>query len=210
LTPVYDLKRSSHAPSSIAVKGMRYNPAAWCWEGNENAIAEFDAIGCPKSPKVAPALITNAGAMQGVQVVGGMVFDPQRMCWLKLAPAQLGKHGMPAVRDEEEDVFVGLEDLEDRSTAARGRIPSGSRGTNGLDPFASGDDRSGGESSDDSPITEEFDVGPEFIKRQRAEEEKWKRKVDKWITADRKRAGNSWRWVIRDLVASDNLLSRGI
>jgi len=148
---------------------------------------------------VAPALITNVGAMQNVQVVGGMVFDPLQMCWLKLASTQPGKGGMTMLRDDDDDVFADLDDLEDKtatSPGARRIISSGS----GHDAVVSGDDRSGGESSDDSPITEEFDVGPEFIKRQRAEEEKWKRKVDKWVTNDRKQLGEGWRWAIRDLV----------
>jgi hypothetical protein len=178
---------------------MHYNPKAFRWEGNENSVAEFDALCSPRSPKVAPALIANVGAMQNVQVVGGMVFDPQQMCWLKLAPIQPGKSGMTMLRDDDDDVFADLDDLEDKTaTSPGGRriISSGS----GHDAVISGDDRSGGESSDDSPITEEFDVGPEFIKRQRAEEEKWKRKVDKWVTNDRKQLGEGWRWAIRDLV----------
>ena len=178
---------------------MRYDPKACRWEGNENSVAEFDALSSPRSPKVAPALITNVGAMQNVQVVGGMVFDPLQMCWLKLASTQPGKSGMTMLRDDDDDVFADLDDLEDKtatSPAGRRVISSGS----GHDVVISGDDRSGGDSSDDSPITEEFDVGPEFIKRQRAEEEKWKRKVDKWVTNDRKKLGEGWRWAIRDLV----------
>jgi hypothetical protein len=49
-------------------------------------------------------------------------------------------------------------------------------------------------------MTEEFDVGPEFIRRQRAEEEKWRRKVDKWVGFDRHQ---NHLWIIRDLVALD-------
>ncbi|OXV08738.1 hypothetical protein Egran_03497, partial [Elaphomyces granulatus] len=181
------------------VKDMHYNPKAFRWEGNENSVAEFDALCSPRSPKVAPALITNVGAMQNVQVVGGMVFDPQQMCWLKLAPIQPGKSGMTMLRDDDDDVFADLDDLEDKTATSPGGRRIISNGS-GHDAVISGDDRSGGESSDDSPITEEFDVGPEFIKRQRAEEEKWKRKVDKWVTNDRKQLGEGWRWAIRDLV----------
>ncbi|KAL1999029.1 hypothetical protein VTN02DRAFT_5164 [Thermoascus thermophilus] len=192
-----------------SVKGMHYNPATFRWEGNENAVTEFDDVASPKSPKPAPALITNVGAIQGVQVVGGMVFDPQRMCWLKLAPSQPGKNGVAVIHDED-DVFAGLDDLQDRvppTVGLRGGRTSG--GVGEFDPATSGDERSAGESSDDWPITEEFDVGPEFIRRQRAEEEKWRRKVDKWITADRRKFGDDWRWAIRDLVRSDRALNSG-
>ncbi|KAE8375877.1 hypothetical protein BDV26DRAFT_266799 [Aspergillus bertholletiae] len=178
-----------------SVNGMQYNPATYRWEGNEGLIQEFE-MGSPKSPKSAPALITNVGAMQNVQVVGGMVFDPQRMCWLKLAPLQPGTKGLVAIQDED-DVFAGLCDLEDKASNSR------LRNSSTYDEFGfggSGDDRSCGDSSDEWPMTEEFDVGPEFIRRQRAEEEKWRRKVDKWVSFDRMRFGDGWRWAIRDLV----------
>ena len=174
---------------------MRYNPTSFCWEGNENLVQDFNSIS-PKSPKPTPALITNIGAMQNVQVVGGMVFDPQRMCWLKLAPLQPGKDGLVAIQDED-DVFAGFGDLKETTNVLGGRM-SGAYDELGL--AANSDDRSYEDSSDEWPITEEFDVGPEFIRRQRAEEEKWRRKVDKWTTHDRGKFGDGWRWAIRDLV----------
>ncbi|KXG52629.1 uncharacterized protein PGRI_078850 [Penicillium griseofulvum] len=143
-----------------SVSGMRYNPTNFRWEGNENLVQEFDI---PKSPKPTPALIANVGG-QNVQTVGGMVFDPQRMCWLR------------AFEDTDEDVFAGLDDLDENKIE---------------------EDASAGESSDEGPMTEEFDVGPEFIRRQRAEEDKWRRKVDKWVFD---RGDYPWRWIIRDLV----------
>ncbi|PYH98345.1 hypothetical protein BO71DRAFT_406176 [Aspergillus ellipticus CBS 707.79] len=183
------------------LNGMRYNPTSFCWEGNEKIIQDFDTIS-PKSPKPTPALITNIGAMQNVQVVGGMVFDPQRMCWLKLAPLQPGKDGLVAIRDED-DVFAGLGDLKETISITCGRFS----GTfDGLGLVASGDDRSYEDSSDEWPMTEEFDVGPEFIRRQRAEEEKWRRKVDKWTSYNRGMFGDSWRWAIRDLVRFDSTI----
>ncbi|KAJ5317278.1 hypothetical protein PENANT_c045G05683 [Penicillium antarcticum] len=165
-----------------SVRGMRYNPTNFRWEGNENLVQDFDPA--PKSPKPAPALITNVGAMHNVQTVGGMVFDPHRMCWLK-AP-------LDGVADED-DVFAGLDDLE--ASSPHGRI-SGAFET----PQFQRDEASAGESSDEGPMTEEFDVGPEFIRRQRAEEEKWRRKVDKWVGFDRH---ENHLWIIRDLVALD-------
>lgn len=164
------------------MRGMRYNPTNFRWEGNENLVQDFDPA--PKSPKPAPALITNVGAMHNVQTVGGMVFDPHRMCWLK-AP-------LDGVADED-DVFAGLDDLE--ASSPHGRISGVFE-----PPQSHGDEASAGESSDEGPMTEEFDVGPEFIRRQRAEEEKWRRKVDKWVGFDRHQ---NHLWIIRDLVALD-------
>ncbi|KAJ6163538.1 hypothetical protein N7497_003517 [Penicillium chrysogenum] len=167
-----------------SVRGMRYNPINFRWEGNENLVQEFDTA--PKSPKPAPALITNVGAMQNVQTVGGMVFDPHRMCWLR---ASMG---------DEDDVFAGLDDLDDK-------IPMNGRNSGAIEDqqFPAGDDASAGESSDEGPMTEEFDVGPEFIRRQRAEEDKWRRKVDKWVFDRGDQDQSHWKWIIRDLVAFD-------
>ncbi|PYH40636.1 putative cytokinesis regulator (Byr4) [Aspergillus saccharolyticus JOP 1030-1] len=178
-----------------SINGMRYNPSSFSWEGNENSIRAFEST-VLKSPKPVPALITNIGAMQNVQVVCGMVFDPRRMCWLKLAPLQPGQDGLMAVQDED-DIFAGLEDLKEGSDMVAGRSSASNE-----EPclVAGGDDRSYGDSSDEWPITEEFDVGPEFIRRQRAEEDKWRRKVEKWTRLDRAKIGNGWRWAIRDLV----------
>ena len=236
-------------------KGMQYNPTLFRWEGNENALSPFDvppshtsAGGSPSrsrdghSPKHSstgqPALITNVGQMgSGVQVVGGMVFDPSRMCWLKMAPSQstdpgsspqvgLGSSGNAVLRggaasvgsvqlEEEEDVFAGLEDLkeEDESTLGNSRHggdPGDRKARQSLGANRSGDvedyegDAANNSGDEAWPVSEEFDVGPEFIRRQRNEEEKWRRKVEKWLrpelaVEDRERSG--WRWTIRDVVS---------
>lgn len=189
----------SGVQESKSVRGMRYNPATFLWEGNENLVQDFDISTGPKSPKPAPALITNVGTMQNVQAVGGMIFDPHRMCWLKAASQGVGNQD-GVVPEDEDDVFAGLDDLEDKTVGTTGRT------SGALDDFKAhtvGEDASAGESSDEGPITEEFDVGPEFIRRQRAEEEKWRRKVDRWIGSDHGDRGTPWRWAIRDLVADD-------
>ncbi len=235
-----------------AVKGMQYNPILFRWEGNENALAPFDVPvssstgGSPvrsrdgngHSPKHSsvgqPALITNVGQVAtGVQVVGGMVFDPRRMCWLKMAPSQGqgpgsgSQGGTPGLRggaaavgsvqlEEEEDVFAGLEDLKEEDELTSGSFRSGGFGGAGA-PRANGgsgrkvsdgtgDSKDGSGSGDEGwLVSEEFDVGPEFVRRQRNEEEKWKRKVEKWLRPDadvEDRAIGSWRWAIRDVVSS--------
>lgn len=219
--------------SVIAVKGMFYNPVTLQWEGNENATSGFElpapvAPPSPRSPKPAPALITNVGSSTGFQVVGGMVFDPHRMCWLKMAPSQPQNPASSSLRggvgtlqlDEEEDVFAGLEDLKEEnesrfSSNHGGSGAPNSRKTSGTDPQEKDVDAGGGgESSDEWVVNEEFDVGPEFVKRQRHEEERWRRKVEKWLrplplsdtssasaTVGTQRQREAWRWAIRDIAS---------
>lgn len=182
---------------------MFYNPVTYRWEGNENALSAFDPPA--SSPSTAsmppyllrekenstprPALITNIGT-KGVQVVSGMVFDPQNMCWLKLGPPTNAKSevGDPMENfnalDEEEDVFKDIPDLEDNavdSTEAPGRVS---------------------DVKDDWLVGEEFDVGPEFVRRQREEEERWKRKCEKWLSGGQ-RDQTTWRWAIREMIFSN-------
>src|SRR3982074_2502207 len=126
---------------------MWYNPTTFRWEGNENDLSPFDAPTSSPSLSAAslqthvlrdkdgphqyrekenttprPALITNINSSQNVQVVGGMVFDPQRMCWLKMPSSGTSNKekseggdtmdGFDAF-DDEEDVFKDVPDLED-------------------------------------------------------------------------------------------------
>ncbi|KAL8996188.1 MAG: hypothetical protein Q9169_004254 [Polycauliona sp. 2 TL-2023] len=184
------------------LKGMSWNPTLFRWEGNENALAPFDTPVPPpqQSPKAtgrggkpAPALIANVGATKGVQVVSGMVFDPQRMCWLKMGPShQTGGYSSnprsPDTIDEDDDPFAGLDDLEDskdrKSLAGLGVDDSGTSSKALAD--------------EEWPVGEEFDVGPEFVKRQRTEEEKWRRKVEGWVgKGTRGRGGDEWKWALR-------------
>jgi hypothetical protein len=88
---------------------MTYNPRTHRWDGNEDILRQFDSI-APRDvftpPR--PALISNitSGSIRGVQVVGGMIFDPQRMCWLNNSNGENSDF-------DEEDPFEGLEDLKD-------------------------------------------------------------------------------------------------
>ncbi|PQE09816.1 hypothetical protein CJF30_00010305 [Rutstroemia sp. NJR-2017a BBW] len=199
-----------------SVKGMQYDPVNYRWEGNENEVTAFDipasatsttsiASQKPQSregPQVyreketstpRPALITNINSAQNVQVVGGMVFDPQRMCWLKM-PSEVSRakseagdtmDGFDAL-DDEEDVFKDVPDLEDAPSKEADEV--------------SGRKSEGASGMSDWLVGEEFDVGPEFVRRQREEEERWRRKCEKWIGATRDTEGNAWRWSIRDVV----------
>ncbi|KAK4696589.1 hypothetical protein P7C71_g1347, partial [Lecanoromycetidae sp. Uapishka_2] len=203
------------------LKGMRWNPSTEAWEGNENALDPFDmpipAPAAPSSPtspsggKREPALIANVGAGKGVQVSGGMVFDPQRMCWLKMAPRPGVQRGgsdstpmSPDTIDEDDDPFAGLDDLDDgkkdgKSTAGDDML-SGSTAV-----------KSTGLVEDEWLVGEEFDVGPEFVKRQRAEEERWRTKVEGWVgkgvLRDEGVGQQGWRWAIRELVGDISLRS---
>ena len=178
---------------------MIYNPETFRWEGNENALNAFDQP-IPLAPIPAvhhnpakdntlttprPALITNFSGTQGVQVVGGMVFDPQNMCWLKIGtPANAKSETSDGFTTpaEEEDVFKDIPDLDDNigdDVGGHGRLS---------------------DVKDDWLVGEEFDVGPEFIRRQREEEERWRKKCEKWVGRGI-RDRETWRWTIRDLVS---------
>ncbi|KAF4999754.1 hypothetical protein FDECE_11409 [Fusarium decemcellulare] len=186
---------------SKMVNGMYYNAETYRWEGNENALNLFEPpLQTPtqaivsnntrekETPTPRPALITNISATKGVQVVGGMVFDPQNMCWLKLDGPSKPKSelsdpmdGFDAL-DEDEDVFKDIPDLEDNTAddeGIQGRVS---------------------DIKDDWLVGEEFDVGPEFIRRQREEEERWRKKCEKWIGRG-SRDREAWRWTIRELVS---------
>ncbi|KAK0634535.1 hypothetical protein B0T17DRAFT_622316 [Bombardia bombarda] len=198
---------------SKMVGGMCYNPETFSWEGNDNILNAFEApptssastASAPRhlaarerenaTPR--PALITNIGPTKGVQVVGGMVFDPQNMCWLKLAPQQHQVNanaepkdtmdGFNAIDNEdEEDVFKDIPDLEDHTMDS-----SESHGRNS-------------DIKDDWLVGEEFDVGPEFVRRQREEEERWRKKCSMWFNGQGER-GDAWKWALRDMVIQGSL-----
>lgn len=89
--------------------------------------------------------------------------------------------------DDEEDVFKDVPDLEDNPAKETGEV--GGRKSDGASGL-----------KEDWLVGEEFDVGPEFVKRQREEEERWRRKCEKWVGATVDRGGEDWRWSIRDVV----------
>ncbi|KAH9944115.1 uncharacterized protein BXZ73DRAFT_39151 [Epithele typhae] len=89
---------------------MKWNPHNLRWEGNDQALRDFDAA---VGTSTRPALITHltgssigspvGSFASGARVVGTMVFDPQRMCWISTLPPD----------EEEPDVFADLADDED-------------------------------------------------------------------------------------------------
>lgn len=99
----------------VVVGEMRWNPQTLRWEGNDQALRDFD------SASARPALITHftgssvAGSPGGnnapaARVVGNMVFDPVRMCWLSTLPPE----------EEEPDVFASLADDDDTDWEKKG------------------------------------------------------------------------------------------
>lgn len=92
------------------VGDMKWNPQTLRWEGNEQALRDFDAA---TSSSTRPALITHltgssigspvANFAAGARVVGNMIFDPSRMCWISRLPPE----------EDEPDVFADLADDEE-------------------------------------------------------------------------------------------------
>jgi hypothetical protein len=88
---------------------MKWNPHTLRWEGNEQALREFDVALAPTRPALITQLTGSsvgspAGSFtSGARRVGNMIFDPGRMCWIStLSP-----------EDEEPDVFADLADDEE-------------------------------------------------------------------------------------------------
>jgi hypothetical protein len=102
------------------------------------------------------------------------------MCWLKLRAGD-SRNNSPSVTEDEEDPFAAIEDLKEGPTSA----PDGAKTAGG----------------DEWLVGEEFDLGPEFIRRQRDEEHMWRRRCEAWFPADGdcRRSDDSWRWAIRDI-----------
>ena len=102
----------------IVVGDMTFNPRTQRWEGNEALLRDFDP---PNAPSVRPALITHytgsstvgvkspsASATATVRIVGNMMFDPEKMCWVSILPPE----------EEEPDPFAGMADDEDEDAVA--------------------------------------------------------------------------------------------
>ena len=199
-----------------SVKDMQYNPLTFKWEGNENDLDPFDVPAFhapPESPEGSPsgkppALITNVGQAGGVQVVGEMVFDPRRMCWLKMAPTKdQTRSGANSVQVEDgEDVFAGLEDLKEEDETGRSSYGgNGGPNTARVEMRQVSGEVDGGSGDELMPVLgEEFDVGPEFIRRQRTEEEKWRKRVEGWLRSESSMIVDvvgGWRWGIKDILS---------
>ncbi|KAI8963063.1 hypothetical protein F5Y11DRAFT_169960 [Daldinia sp. FL1419] len=183
------------AKESKVVNGMTYNPTTFRWEGNDNALSAFDVpIPSPTTslpPHVTreregsttsrPVLITNMTATKGVKRVGDMIFDPQNMCWLK-ADATPSTSDDPMAgfnATDDDDPFKDIPDLDDKDkdSVGHGR---------------------GSDLRDDWLVGEEFDVGPEFVRRQHEEEARWRRKCSPWSIGNRNQV--DLRWALRKMI----------
>jgi hypothetical protein len=219
---------SSH--TNITNPSFYQTPTAAATTGNlssfTNAAAAATAALAPRDPNIIPparhgspprpALISQINNVRGVVVERGMVFDPQRMTWLKLDRRSLETHNLDPLAlgiqkhspasivsisiEEEEDVFAGMEDLPDERT----KVAVGSGAADKENHLGSS---AGDGTNEDWTVGEEFDLGPAFVRRQRAEEQEWRRRVEKWMVGvereeGRRRGGELWKWEIRRVVAS--------
>lgn len=195
---------------------MIWNPQKLCWEGNENSVAHFDIPpplqtptptshqhhtsymdrfpAAPSASPPRPALIAPMSHQTaGVQVNGGMVFDPRQMKWLKLKEGRdISGPLSPSVTDgEEEDAFAGIDDLRDENAPAPGAGGSVGGMASPVSMAAAGV----------GDVHEEFDLGPNFIRLQRDEEAIWRRRCEGWFLGGEPRADDGrWRWAIREMI----------
>ncbi|KAF2145967.1 uncharacterized protein K452DRAFT_324048 [Aplosporella prunicola CBS 121167] len=146
------------------------------------------------SPPRAPALISNISTARGVQVERGMVFDPRRMCWLKLDPHNTGPLSPTASIGDESDPFADIEDLKEDDD----KVGVGAGGYFGV-TSTTGAVASTPSFDEVGFVGEEFDLGPEFIRRQREEENVWKMRVAGWVGEGRDGLGDNWKWLVRDI-----------
>lgn len=97
--------------------------------------------------------------------------------------------------DDEDDPFAGIDDLKEN-------VPSGPVGASSGTP--QGSQKLGGLAGDEWLVGEEFDLGPEFIRRQKEEEIAWRGKCQAWFSNSIEDDGprpesRTWRWRIREI-----------
>ena len=179
---------------------MRWNPQTLRWEGNDHVLRDFDAaIGT----SVRPALITHlTGSSIGspvgnfgptARVVGNMVFDPVRLCWMStLAPEEDEPDVFADMADDEEDdgwegkggtIRASLQpsrstantsDTSSRvSDASRMQSPSPVQSSHGHSRSESGSDRG-------SRASIVFDVEDNFVEMCRAAEGRHRIEMKGW------------------------------
>ena len=196
-----------------AEKGMVYNPHTLRWEGNENTLQAFDLPPPIETPTPTgskqtsyldqhaqqspprPALIAPMTSA-GIQVNGGMIFDPREMKWLKLKENRDVSGALSSAMDTEDDddAFAGIEDLKDDFYSPAPNVHIGGSMVPSVASPVSAAAAGAGE------IHEEFDLGPRFIETQQIEEATWRRRCGSWFVHDEPRVDDgAWRWAIRGL-----------
>ncbi|CCL98993.1 uncharacterized protein FIBRA_01001 [Fibroporia radiculosa] len=175
---------------------MKWNPITLRWEGNDQALRDFDAA---VGSSTRPALITHltgssigspvSSFAAGARVVGNMIFDPARMCWISTLPPD----------EEEPDVFADLADDEDdedweakggtirASQQLPGATPSGS--TSATEPPSPARShsrtRSGSESDRCSRASMVCDVDDAFAEMCRLGQERHRAEMKGWLSSAR-------------------------
>lgn len=110
------IRNPGGASTPKVVGEMKWNPTALRWEGNDQALRDFDAVGT----SARPALITHLTSSSigspvgsfgnGARIVGNMIFDSVRMCWISTLPPE----------EDEPDVFADLADDEEDGWETKG------------------------------------------------------------------------------------------
>jgi hypothetical protein len=136
---------------------MKWNPQSMRWEGNDQALRDFDVA----ATSARPALITHltgssigspvASLANGARQVGHMIFDPSKMCWISTLHPD----------EDEPDVFADMADDEGDDAweakggtlraldfGARSAVPSDASGR--TSPSRSPHSRAPSESGDDA------------------------------------------------------------
>jgi len=185
------------ASAPKVVGEMRWNPKTLRWEGNDQALRDFDAA---VGSSTRPALITHLTGSSigspvgsfaaGARVVGNMIFDPARMCWISTLPPD----------EEEPDVFADLaDDEDDEDWEARGGTIRASQQQTGMSAVASttipteppsparssSRTRSGSESDRCSRASMVCDVDDAFVENCRLAQERHRAEMKGWLSLSR-------------------------
>ncbi|KAF9036081.1 hypothetical protein BDZ89DRAFT_472806 [Hymenopellis radicata] len=168
--------------SRTVVGDMKWNPYTLRWEGNDQALRDFDAV----VTSTRPALITHLTGSSigspvgpsfatGARRVGNMIFDPARLCWISTLPPD----------EDEPDVFANLADDEEdvegwdaKGDTIRGVGDSSSCAPS---PARSSHTRASSECSDrGSRASLVCDVDEQFAQRCRLAEERHRIEMKGW------------------------------
>ncbi len=180
---------------------MKWNPQTLRWEGNEQALRDFDAA---VGTSTRPALITHltcssigspvGSFASGARIVGNMVFDPTRMCWMSTLPPE----------HDEPDVFANLADDEEdewdrKGATIRANAPRVSDASVATDSSETGVERSSPAPSHSRTISESgsdrgsrasmvvCDIDDAFIASCRKAEERHRVSMKGWKTSSSRR-----------------------
>ncbi|KAI0788624.1 hypothetical protein C8Q75DRAFT_769078 [Abortiporus biennis] len=176
------------AGAAKVVGEMKWNPQTLRWEGNDQALRDFDSA----ITSTRPALITHltgssigSPVASGARVVGNMIFDPSRMCWISTLPPE----------EDEPDVFADLADDEDdddweakggtiRASQQQGSVPSSnSSQVEAPSPARSTHSRSESESDRGSRASMVCNIDESFLDKCREAEERHRIEMKGWVSS---------------------------